>query len=306
MELSSIQHITPENISDYQLDLFIATLSHESRSTSIARKIEANSGRKVVFFDTNHPKENSYNSNLDYFKEKGFEFIQVTGDKIEVDEIFASIKSDKVNIMLDCTSMSQQWYYQILSWFGDNDRLLSVKIRIAYSMAAYVEEAAPLKVKKVRNFLKLKSRTKRSKRALILGLGQEPNVSEMICKIEKPDLLYLFYADPPVEKKFVERVFVNNHAVINSTPIRNLVSYPIYNGEDIYHKLIDVILPLRSEYEITLIPQGPKVFSITSMLVQMGYPDTILSYPVFKRAHVQDRMPSGDPVVMDIHLECGE
>ena len=306
MELSSILHITPENLADYQSDLLIVSLSHESRCTSIAQKTEGLSGRKLALFSKDHPRDNAYSRNLDYFREKGFELVQVHGDKIQLDEIFASFGSQKINIILDCTSMSQQWYYQILTWFGDNEDLLNVHIRIAYSMAAYVEEGAPPKVKKIKGFRKVKSNLKKTKHALILGLGQEPNVSEMICKIEKPDLLYLFYADPPVEKKFVEKVFINNHSVIHSTPIRNLVSYPIHNGQDIYHKLIDVILPLRNEYTITLIPQGPKVFSIASMLVQMGYPDTVISYPVFKRAQVQDRLACGEPVVLDIRMEGEE
>ena len=135
---------------------------------------------------------------------------------------------------------------------------------------------------------------------------RKSNVSEMICRIVKPDLLYLFYADPPVEKQFVEKVFVNNHGVINETPIRNLISYPINNGQAIYQRLIDVILPLRDEYTVTIIPQGPKIFSMVSMLLQMGYPDTVLSYPVFKRTQVQDRIPCGEPVVLDILFEAEE
>jgi len=199
--------------------------------------------------------------------------------------------------------MPQLWYYEIFNWFSNNDRLQTVCLRMVYTMAAYVEEGTPPKVKKIREFLKVKGKQKKEKRALILGLGQEPNVSETICKILKPDLLYLYYADPPVEKRFVEKVFVNNHEVINATHIRNLVAYPIHNGQAIYQSLIDVILPLRSEYSITLISHGPKIFSLASMLVQMGYPDTMISYPVFKKAQLRDRLPCGEPVAMDVLFE---
>ncbi len=223
-----------------------------------------------------------------------------------MDEIFQGSPSEEIKITLDCTSMPQQWYYQIFSWFAKEDHLSKANLRLVYTMAAFVEETSPLKVKKVKEFLKIKNNSKKQKRALILGLGQENGVSEMICRILNPDLLYLFYADPPVEKQFVEKVFVNNHTVINDTSIRNLISYPISNGQAIYQTLIDVILPLRNEYAVTIIPQGPKIFSMVSMLLQMGYPDTVLSYPVFKRAQVNDRMPCGDPVVLDILFEAEE
>ena len=303
MELSSIQHIVPEKLTDFQPDLFIVTLSHETRSTNIAQQMEGIPCRKVALCLQNQVKEYNYQDNLNYFREKGFEFIDVDDDVRIMDLILKDGTIEELKTTIDCTSMPQQWYYQIFSWFAEEDHLSSSQIRLIYTMASYVDEGSPVKVKKVKDFLKVKNNSKERERALILGLGQEPNVSEMICKIVKPDLLYLFYADPPAEKHFVEKVFVNNHAVINETHIRNLISYPILNGQTIYQTLIDVILPLRNEYAITIIPQGPKIFSLASMLLQIGYPDTVLSYPVFKRAHVGDRLPCGAPVVMDILFE---
>ena len=302
MELSSIQHIVPEKLTDFQPDLFIVTLSHETRSTNIAQQMEGVFCRKVALCLQNQVKEYTYQDNQNYFRENGFEFIDMDDDARIMDLILKDGAIEELKITIDCTSMPHQWYYQIFSWFAEEDHLSSSRVRLIYTMASYVEEGAPAKVKKVKDFLKVKNNSKERKRALILGLGQEPNVSEMICKIVKPDLLYLFYADPPAEKHFVEKVFVNNHAVINETPIRNLISYPILNGQTIYQTLIDVILPLRNEYAITIIPQGPKIFSLASMLLQIGYPDTVLSYPVFKRPHVGDRLPCGNPVVMDIHF----
>ncbi len=150
------------------------------------------------------------------------------------------------------------------------------------------DERSATKGEKSQGFSESKeSNSRKKKKALILGLGQEENISETIYKIVNPDLLYLFYADPPVEKQFVEKVFVNNHALINETPIRNLIAYPIRNGQTIYQSLIDTILPLRDEYSIIIIPQGPKIFSVVSMLVHMGYPDIMISYPVFKKPQVQ-------------------
>jgi len=303
MELSSIQHINPEKLSDSQPDLFVVTLNYESRCTTIARQMESISCRKVALSRKDQIKEFAYDDNLRYFTENGFEVIEVHGDMPEVGKLVQKNSPKKFNILLDCTSMPQQWYYEIFSCFSNSDQLPSVCLRMVYTMAAYVEEGTAPKVKKVKEFLKVNTKQKKEKKVLILGLGQEPNVSETICKIFKPDILYLFYADPPVEKKFVEKVFVNNHEVINATHIRNLIAYPIHNGQAIYQSLIDVILPLRSEYSITLIPQGPKIFSLASMLVQMGYPDTTISYPVFKKPQLRDRVPCGQPVVMDVLFE---
>jgi hypothetical protein len=174
-------------------------------------------------------------------------------------------------------------------------------------MAAYTGSDQSRKVKTVREFLKPQSDSAESgKKALILGLGHEKQIGQEIYDRIKPDLLYLFYADPPVEKQFVEQVFVNNHALIEATPIRNLISYPIRNGQAIFERLIDIILPLRYNHTILLVPHGPKIFSLVSMLVHLGYPDTVISYPVFKKPPDKDRLPSGEPVILDILFEGEE
>ncbi|MFO7669772.1 MAG: hypothetical protein R6W31_08950 [Bacteroidales bacterium] len=262
--------------------------------------------QKVTLCMHNQVKEYSFQNNLGFFQENGFEIITVRGELPNLEDILSGIQSEELKITMDCTSMPQHWYYEIFSWFAEDNRLTSAHLRLVYTMAAYVEEGSALKVRKVREFLKVKTNIRGRKRALILGLGQETGVSESICRIVKPDLLYLFYADPPVEKQFVEKVFVNNHPVINDISIRNLISYPVFNGQIIYQTLTDVILPLRNEYSITIIPQGPKIFSVASMLLQMGYPDMVLSYPVLKKAPLKDRMPSGDPVILDILFELEE
>jgi hypothetical protein len=203
--------------------------------------------------------------------------------------------------------MPQEWYYEFFRWFGESqDVYEKARLRFTYTMAAYVDEDLHPKVRKIRAFLSENLKKTKKKKALILGLGQEANVAEAIYKLEKPDLLFLYYTDPPVDKQFVQKVFVNNHALIQQTPIRNLIAYPVNNGQAIYQSLMDTILPIRDNYRVTLIPQGPKIFSVAAMLVHMGYPDTVISYPVFKKAGIQDREPCGEPVILDVHFEGEE
>jgi hypothetical protein len=307
MELSLIQHIDSDKLADYQSDIFISTLSNESRCLVIPRLLESLTCRKLALTYDGYDRDNLYNENLKYYQEKGYEVVDVDTEVPDIGVIIYALPDSEAKIILDCTSMSQRWYYEFFSFFGESeDDYKSVNIRFVYTMAGFVHNQSPKKVKGVNEFLKVNGRKNNKKKALFLGLGQEANVSEAICRIEKPDLLYLFYADPPVEKRFVEQVFVNNHNIINSTPIRNLIAYPINNGQVIYQSLIDVILPIRDEYNITMIPQGPKIFSVASMLVHLGYPDTVMSYPVIKRSQQLDRQPCGEPVVLDVYFEGEE
>jgi hypothetical protein len=180
-------------------------------------------------------------------------------------------------------------------------------MRIAYTLAGYVRKSGTPRVKRIYDFFKEEVKPAPSKKtALILGLGQEKQVSDSLYNMINPDLVYLYYADPPAEKRFVEKIFENNHKLIAEIPIRNLIAYPIHNAQTIYQNLMNTILPLRNEYSIVLIPHGPKIFSVVAILVHLGYPDIRISYPLFMKRKVNDRLPVDEPVVLDIIFEGEE
>jgi hypothetical protein len=304
MEISSIAHIVPEQLTDFQADLFITTLSYESRSIAVAKRMEGLECRKVALLRPNPCREHAYKANLAYFQEHGFELLTQESDLPDISNILKDHVENEIRIMVDCTSMYRPWYYELFRWFGEKQEVYDrAVIRFVYTMADYVEEKTPHKVRKLEEFLKFETRKKKTGKVLIMGLGQEPKVSEDIYKQLNPDLLFLYYADSPVDKRFVKELFVNNHGLINATHIRNLIAYPINNGHAIYQSLINTILPLRDDYRITLVPQGPKIFSLACLLIKMSYPDVRIRYPRFKKDQILDRQACGEPVIMDIHFE---
>lgn len=308
MELSSIKHVDPSQLADFKADLYLTCLAFESRSNVVARSFEGLSCRKIALEHKSVNKNFSYQDNRKYLEDQDFEIIRVESDLPDLDEIFRPLRGNPIQLIIDCTNMPPLWYYEFFSWFNRKQiGEVRVRIRIAYTMAGYVRKTASMKVRKIHDFLNEETRSSHAKKtALILGLGHEKGVSDAIFNLVNPDLLYLFYADPPAEKRFVEKVFVNNHNLINEAPIRNLVTYPISNGQAIYQSLINTILPLRNEYSIVLIPHGPKIFSVVSMLVHLGYPDIRISYPRFKKQVTADRLPKDKPVVLDVLFEGEE
>ncbi len=308
MELSSIQHIDSSQLLDFKADIFITTLAHETRTTHVSRLLDAYPCRKVALDSDACIKDFSYEANRDYFESKDFEIVTVESEVPEIKSILGSISGENIGIMIDCTNMPPAWYHQFFSWFDEKQEYQGVvRMRIIYTMANFVDLDGTYKVREIRNFLQSEIKNSGTrKKALVLGLGQEKNIGGSIRSLVEPDLLFLYYADPPADKKFVEHSFVNNHALINATPIRNLVSYPIRNGQAIYQSLINTILPLRNDYSVIIIPHGPKIFSVVAMLIYLGYPDVRISFPSFKKPPVTDRSPSGEPVVLDILFEGEE
>jgi hypothetical protein len=305
MELSSILHIDPAQLSDFKADVFVTTLGYESRCTHISQLLEHLDCKKVALFSKQILKDFAYEENRKYFLSNKFALMEVDPHVPELASLLDSLNGKDLGIMIDSTSMPPSWYYQFFKWVNDHQELQGVvRIRIVYTMANYVNMESSIKVKAIRNFLDAEIKNSvQKKKALVLGLGQEKNIGESIYKLIKPELHYLYYADPPVEKRFAEQTFINNHSLISATPIKNLISYPIRNGQAIYQSLINTILPLRNDYSIILVAHGPKIFSVVSILIHLGYPDVRISYPLFKRPPALDRSPSGKPVILDILFE---
>jgi len=151
MELSAINHIEPDQLTDFEADIFISTLGFESRCTNIARQLENVNCRKIALARSDHIKEFSFRENKAYYTEKQFEIIPVETRKPDLEAIMEDFTGDNLNIILDCTSMSPRWYYEFFRWYGDKqDDSSCVTFRIAYTMASYVEQGPSRKVKKVK------------------------------------------------------------------------------------------------------------------------------------------------------------
>jgi hypothetical protein len=262
----------------------------------------------VAFARTDHIKVHAFQENQSYYSDQGFEIVSVESRIPDMDAVFRGYVGDKIKVILDSTSMSARWYFEFFRWFTEaQDRFAEATIRIAYTMPAFPEHEEARKVKSVKAFMPSKHTDKpKKKTVLFLGLGHEKSIAEVIYKKIHPDRLYLLYTDPPAHISFVEKIFVNNHALINSTPIRNLIAYPIRNGQEIYQKLIDLILPLRKEFRVVLVPKGPKLLSIVAQLIHLSYPDVQIYYPDFKKPPAVDQHPSDEPVVLDVLFEGEE
>ncbi len=287
MELNNIIHTNSDDILDFNPDYFIAASGYETRATMVAKKFSHLECEKIALGFDEHQKDLSRPENDQYFKHNGFkQLIQKTHGSPDFDSIFKGLTSDRVHVLVDISVMTRNWYHELLKYLQGNIRFEHFHLRIMYCPAIYSE---PYKLKKSISLNKfsfndniLSRPREKKKTALVLGLGIEKSISEKVHDIITPDQTILFYADPAMEQKYVENVFINNHGLINKTPIRFLKGFPIKDTRLMYKLLIDTIMPLREEYNIVIVPQGPKIFSLLSMIFQISYPDIELLYPSYK------------------------
>lgn len=310
MELTDVIHISSPELQKFEPDLFIAASGYESRSISIPSQLGEIHGKKVVIAFSEHKKEISRQKNDDFYENNNYTKMSCSGlESPDFQSIFEQFShKDQLKVMIDISVMTRQWYHAFLHFLYECDPCKTLTVRITYCAALF---NAPMILQKKVSLKKFKIDepgldfvSSDKKTALIMGLGIEKDVSQQIHKLINPDRTYLLYADPSIQKNYVETVFINNHMLIQNTDIKNLKGYPLQNTQDIYGLLINLVLPLRKDYQIILVPNGPKIFSVISMILQFSYPDIDLYYPKYKIKKISDRESSGQYTAFDLVFEA--
>jgi len=305
MEFIELIHEPAGESLDFQPHLFIAASGYESRSTIIPESFGQSNAIKIAFAFTEFSKELQRPKNDQFYLANQYELIPTSSEEApDYEAIFNRFKGHELKVMIDISVMPRLWYHSLLRFFLGTRKFQNVHIRILYCPAfsgAPLKRNRAVKLEKFTMIENIRERVQSNKnKALVLGLGSQKGVAQAVYDMLRPDSCTLLYADPNIQKDYVENVFVNNHALINQMDIRNLKGYPLDNTEEIYRMLVDTILPLRRDYHVVIIPQGPKIFSLITMILQMSYPDIDLYYPTFKVRQIRDRVPFNEISSLDL------
>jgi hypothetical protein len=307
MEFFDLSYIPANAITEFTPDLFITASGYESRSINVAQKFQ-NPGKKRIAFafseclnDIDRPENDLF------FRKFNYNLLPFSGDEEpDYESLLQEFQGDQLKILIDISVMTRLWYHTFIKYLYCTEDFKQLIIRVVYSPALFNESITLRKRIKLldfqlqENFKAAQSPNK--KRALLLGLGIEKGLSKVIHDLVDPDLTLLFYADPSVQQEYIDHVLINNHCLIKDISIRDLIPYPLENPEKLFKILNDKVLPLREDYNVIIVPQGPKIFSFTAMLLQINYPDIEIKYPKFQIKQIRDRKPLADLIGMDLHF----
>lgn len=307
VELINITHFSDQPEPGFNPDLFITASGYESRSTCIPKKLNDPGRKKVVLAFSDHKKEQVRNENDKYFRDHGYAFFLTKPfGHPDFAPIFSDLDQENIRILIDITLMTRRWYHGFLQYLHENDHYNHAEVRISYCPALFYEPVTLRRKIKLNNFSLNGGRTnpakRRNKTAMIMGLGNEKGVGEAVYEAIRPDHLLLLYADPAVHKSYVENIFVFNHSLISKMDIQNLVAYPLRDTAVLYRTLVNLVLPLRNDYNVVIVPQGPKIFSLLSMALHLNYPDVEVTYPEYKVREVRDKKSYADHISLDLEF----
>jgi len=307
MEFILAEQVLFDELYVVDFDLIIAVSGYEERCTYLVNKIKTGDAlcRVLAFSEKN--KELSRPQNDARFSDLGFEVIDQSGNECpQVEELLTELIDSgkgRLNILVDYSCMTKVWYASIINYFMNSELAIDgINLYFSYSRAVYTEPKKPKPLKLAEPIGCQKPFMGSSKPvALVMGLGYEKDRAEMLSKSLEPDNIYVFYADPTDDQRFVEKVYVNNFRLIDSLHRDQVINYPIKDLRKIDDLLTDLCLDLRLEYRVILAPLGPKPFSLCCLLLAARYPDIeVWRVSAGKSENLYDRKAQGEPLIYKI------
>lgn len=309
MDLKFAQQINTEILQNLKIDLFIASSGFESRSTSLAKKLQLIDPKKVVIGFKEKKMESKRKLNDIEFESLGFipnEFEASEGSSDDIINILDKIiihneYQSKLNILVDYSCMTKVWYATIINYFRNKTIFaLEVNLIFSYTPAKYSKPQDPLPnqyIGPIPGIFRISSTNKPT--ALIMGLGYEKYRAKGLSEYIDPEIAYAFYPDPSFDKKYVMDIKHNNDDLLDSLGESNIFKFPINDLKATESALTSLYFSLRDKYKIILAPLGPKPFALLSLLLSSKYADVDVW-----RVSSGEVMNTNDRIALDQQIVC--
>jgi hypothetical protein len=308
MELIFAHQVGFVQLKDREFNYFIAASGYEDRCTYLVDNVKINaSNRVVVAFDDK--KDFLFRKKNDSrFIDEGFTFIEESArGNTRILELLEGIfdnNLESISLLIDYSCMSKIWYSAILQYLISNETYIrNLEVYFSYTSAIFSEPLeSPLTPVFSSPVSLLKSNIETSKPlALIIGLGYEKFLTRGILDKLEYDILYAFYSDPAFDSRYVDRVIKNNEKVLRRLPPENIFKYPIDDFGATDALLTSLTIRLRLNFRVSILPVGPKPFTLSALLLAARYPDIeVWSIDQGHASTSYNRNPAGEPVVCKV------
>ncbi|MGN8112116.1 hypothetical protein ACTJLB_29395 [Paraburkholderia sp. 22098] len=261
-------------------DVFIAACGYEGRARAWAEGFETAATTKLAFGFASQ-LEFEYQANKTWFRENNFEIIEVgDGDFREslehrLERLNFIDSSAHFEIDISCFNRFR------LAHIIDILRTLPlrrVSATFRYSIAKFtapVEDSAPtITVQPViPQFAGWTTRPDRPP-AAVVGLGYEPNKAiGIVDLLEINNATWAYYPLGPIDE-YHDEVLRSNDSLLKMIRLDGrCLPYDLQEPVQLFHEMNSLVDMLRGHFNPVLIPFGPKLFALVSLLVATVHDD---------------------------------
>jgi hypothetical protein len=287
-----------------EFDAIIAASGYERRASFLASEYNWKCREKYTLSFKNCLQILNRHTNDKKFKDLGYKSILMQGsESLPLLEILTSLHNkEKLNILIDYSSMTRVWYAEILNFFRNTSstKCQEVNLFFSYTQSAFVppplESTRNLHVGPIDGFSTLSIPDKPT--ALIIGLGYEKNRAFGLTEYLDAET-FLFYNDNTNQNEFSALVEKANHELLSLVKPVNIFKYPIEDLNFSESLLLSLCKDLKQNYRIIIAPCGPKIFSLISLLVSTRLNEIdVWRISAGEEDEPIDKKPVGSPIIL--------
>lgn len=281
MKLTESYQVELSDVSKVEFDLIVGASGYESRATFIPSELQ-NLGvaatRKVALTFPDRVTL-SRPANDAQFAQLGYTITPADGNSPAVIQAVLRDTLSEVgrrtwNILIDYTSMTRVWYAGVLDLLRSSpigcDELNVYFTYAPSEFSAPVESAPNAHVEPIPGFAGLALPDRQT--ALIIGLGYERDRAIGLTEYVEPAEIFAFYADPPLDQRFLDAVLENNSDFLARLGEERTFTYPLDDLRVTAAKLSSLCgILTESGYRVILAPLGPKPFAFLCFLLAAQY-----------------------------------
>ncbi|WP_454872476.1 hypothetical protein [Paraburkholderia xenovorans] len=278
LKLSSIRNV--DSSPSESIDLFVAACGYEGRAIAASEKFHQVARKKLAIGFASQ-RELEYNANMAWFENEGFDFFEVDDDKFRdtLNHYLSQLSPDdgawKVEVDISCFNRFR------MAHLVDALRSLSaseVSVIYRYSIAEFTppaEDAAPTVTVApvIPQFAGWTTRPDRPP-AAIVGLGYEPNKAiGVVDHLEINNATWAYYPLGPVPE-YYQRVLEANRSLLEIIQSDGRCQpYDLNEPAQLFSEINSLVDMLKPYFNTVLIPFGPKLFALVTLLVASANDD---------------------------------
>jgi hypothetical protein len=307
MELSHLNQIDFNELRFEKIDCLIASSGTQPRCYHLAEKLHAGIPNKILLTGGESGEKNN-DKFLSVFADYGFKSYNVAENETRViTKILTDscqIFAHQINILIDYTCMPKKWYATLIDSITQNCYKASrINLFFSYTPKKFEKKADKHTIDYVGPILLSRDHLKDQKPVSMIAALDNTHGSIMeAVSLVKPQKLLVFVPRCSHDPEYTHLVLANNKSLLDRLDSNSIINYDADRPEEINTLLTSYCLDQRVASEVVIVPQGPKTFSMMSMLLSVRYPDVKLWEIILKdqKTNSDNGLPAANPVVVKV------
>lgn len=306
MELMHVHEISFSELQFETINCLIAACGYQPRCYHLPEKVSMNVPKKYLLSFDEPDQQQKRCKHLETFERLGFKrYSSGINDSGTIEELLGeicNIYTDTLNMLIDYSCMPKKWYALIIDNISRNNfKANKINLFLSYTPKMFDRTSEKNTAEYIGPMLFNRDNLKDKKPvSMLAGLDNNNNcIMEAINKV-KPQKILAFIPQCEHDPEYTSVVLEKNRALLNRLDKSSIITYNASHPEEINSLLTSTCLDQRISSEVMIVPQGPKTFSMISLLLSLRYPDIKLWEIVARdrRKEADHGVPAADPIII--------